>query len=110
MSKEGENLCFDCPKNCCERFSLYGRTEWQIEELLAQYPFLKLVDRKLELVGGRETMVPVFDCDRLLPDKSCEDYPDNRPDFCERTGRVNRPASVCKLHDVLVKNNPDRCE
>ncbi len=97
---ENENQCSGCENNCCKSFRLY-RGEEEILELIEMYPFFRVVNKGIALVGGHETAYRVLECDRLQEDGSCEDYPENRPPFCENTGVKTRPAVNCKLHDYL---------
>lgn len=100
---EQENACQGCENNCCEDFKLYWPRE-DIEKLQAQYPFFRVVGTDVGLVGGREKVYRIMKCDRLKDDGSCQDYPVNRPAFCENTGVKARPAIICKLHDLVGQN------
>lgn len=110
MSWTKESPCFECHPSCCERFVLNGWSVEQVEKLVETYPFLRPIERDVRLVNGRETMVTVFECDRLGDDGSCINYPDNRPSFCEGAGVRSRPKPDCKLFEMVVLRNPDRCE
>jgi hypothetical protein len=69
------------------------------------YPFMRVVDSGVDLIGGRERVYRVIECDRLELDRTCRDYPNNRPSFCEKTGVINRPAVICKFNDAINKND-----
>lgn len=99
---ENENLCAGCENNCCDNFRLYMPAE-EIEELIKEYPFLSVVGKGLGFVGSREAVYRVMSCERLNEDGSCQDYPQNRPDFCGTTGVETRPAKNCRLNDAVRK-------
>ena len=99
---ENENLCVGCEDNCCDQFKLFWSME-EIESLIQKYPFLSVLGSDIGLFGKEEKVYRVMECSRLQDDGSCEDYPNNRPAFCENTGVKNRPATNCKFND-LVRN------
>jgi len=101
---ENENYCADCENNCCNNFRLYQSGE-EVAKLIEKYPFLKVVKTDVGMLGNREKVYRVLECNRLQEDGNCKDYPENRPPFCEKTGVENRPAAICKLNDMLKKKN-----
>jgi Fe-S-cluster containining protein len=104
---EKENLCQGCENNCCKDFKLFWSRE-EIERLIQEYPSFHVVESGVQLIGGRERVYRVMQCDRLNEDGSCRDYPHNRPSFCETTGIQTRPAIKCKLHDLRGKKQNDQ--
>ena len=104
LGSREQNPCQDCENNCCERFVLFWSRR-EIDELMKRFPFLQLEEEKLCLVHGHETIGFVFNCERLMEDKKCQDYPLNRPSFCEKTGIVSRPSQNCKFNDQVRRKN-----
>lgn len=64
---EYENPCSDCVNNCCQDFKLFWPRE-EVEKLLTEYPFLKVVRSDVEMVNGREKVCRIMSCDRLNND------------------------------------------
>jgi len=100
------NWCNGCETNCCDHFVLSNWPEWKIEELIKQFSFLKVYEHWINEDETEHTWV--MECARLKDDGSCENYPDNRPYFCDWAGKRYLPVAGCRLFEKLVKNNPDR--
>lgn len=98
---ETKSFCGECENNCCIEFKLYW-TLSDIHKLVEEYPFFEIVETGVDLIGNREKVYRKMKCNRLLPDNTCDGYPENRPQFCSNTGVISRPALKCLLHDFIT--------
>ena len=104
-----ENLCAECDDNCCLNFrvTMEVRSPKKYREMLEEFPFIKVVERKLVRNGSRVEMMNVHKCERLQPDGNCEDYyVKGRPQFCHNAGIKYDPTGNkgnCKLWDKSHK-------
>ena len=95
-----ENLCVGCDDNCCVNFriAMEVRSPKEYREMLEEFSFIKVVERKLVRNGSRVEMMNVHKCERLQPDGNCEDYyVKKRPQFCHNAGIKYDPTGSKKI-------------
>lgn len=69
------------------------------QEMLREFPFVKITDKELILFNGREAVVNIHNCERLQDDGSCKDYDTlERPQFCHDAGVKGAPHPYCIVY------------